>query len=237
MRVPHVWLPWPPRFGNLLKALRIAPFEIYFLNTLKITLLGVLGSTLSTALVGFGFARLRFRGRNILFLLVLSTMMLPGQVRMVPNFILFKQLGWYDTHYPLIVPQWLASNAFGIFLMRQFFMSIPTDLDDAARLDGANTFQVWWRVLLPLAKPPLATVGVLSFLFNWNNFILPLIYIRSPDKQPVALALAALPGQYYSNYELAMAATLAFMIPCVILFFFSQRYLLHGLALTGVGSK
>ncbi|MCC7352296.1 MAG: carbohydrate ABC transporter permease [Anaerolineae bacterium] len=237
VRVPHVWLPWPLRFENFPNALSRAPFHIYLRNTLIVTGLAVTGTLLSTSLVAFGFARMRFRGRDLLFLILLSTMMIPGQVLLVPMFILFKTLGWYDTLLPLIVPQWFGTNAFGIFLLRQFFMTIPLDLDDAARIDGAHTLQVWWRILLPLSRPVLTTMGVLSFLFNWNDFIGPLIFIRSPGKQTFALALAALPSQYYTNYHEAMAATFAFMLPCVILFFFAQRYLLKGLALTGLGGK
>lgn len=237
IRVPHVWLPWPLRFENFPAAFARAPFHIYIRNTLTVTIFGVIGSLLSTSLVAFGFARMRFRGRDILFLILLSTMMVPPQVLLVPTFILFKTLGWYDTLLPLIVPQWFATNAFGVFLMRQFFMTIPLDLDDAARIDGASTLQIWAYILLPLSKPVLATLGVLSFLFNWNDFIGPLIFIRSPAKQTFALALAALPGQFYSDFHHAMALTFVFMLPCIILFFIAQRYLLQGLALTGLGEK
>lgn len=237
MRVPHVWLPWPLHFENFPNALSQRPFHIYIANTLIVTFLGVTGTLLSTSLVAFGFARLRFRGRDLLFLILLITMMVPAQVLLVPTFILFRTLGWYDTLLPLIVPQWFAVNAFGVFLLRQFFMTIPLDLDDAARIDGANSFQIWAYILLPLSRPVLTTLGVLSFLFNWNDFIGPLIFIRSPDKQTFALALAALPGQYYGNFHQAMAATLAFMLPSIVVFFVAQRYLLQGLALTGTGGK
>jgi multiple sugar transport system permease protein len=164
-------------------------------------------------------------------------MMLPGQVLIVPTFILFKTIGWYDTLLPLFVPQWFAVNTFGVFLMRQFIMTIPLDLDDAAHIDGANTLQIYWHIILPNCKPILATLGVLSFLGNWNDFLGPLIYISTPAKQTFALALAALPGQFFTNYHEAMAANLAFMLPCLIVFFFAQRYLLQGMAMTGMGGK
>ena len=237
MRVPHNFFPWPLHLENFPIAFAKAPFNIYIVNTLKVTFFGVTGGLLSTSLVAFGFARMRFRGRDMLFFILLSTMMVPRQVLLVPSFIMFKTFGWYDTHMPLWVPQCFATNAFGVFLLRQFYMSIPLELDEAARLDGASTLRIWFNLLLPLSKPALTTLGVLSFLFNWNNFILPLIYTRSPDNQTFALALAALPGQYYSDYHLLMAITLSFMLPCVLLFFFSQRYLLQGLSLTGVGGK
>ena len=237
VRVPHNFLPWPLHFENFPNSLTRFPFHIYLNNTLIVTFFGVLGTLLSVSLVAYGFARLRFRGRDILFLILLSTMMIPGQVLLVPTFILFKTIGWYDTLLPLFVPQFFAINTFGVFLMRQFFMTLPLDLDDAARIDGANTLQIFWHILLPLSTPILTTLGVLSFLSNWNDFIGPLIYIRTPAKQTFALALAALPSQYYTNYHEAMAATLAFMIPCVIVFFFAQRYLLQGLSMTGMGGK
>ena len=237
LRIPHVWLPWPPQFENFHLALTKAPFHIYFANTVQVTLLGVVGTLLSTSLVAFGFARRRFPGRETAFLCLLCTLMIPGQVLMVPRFILFRDLGWYDTLLPLIVPQWFATDAMGVFLFRQFYKTIPPDFDEAARLDGANSLQIWSRVLLPLSKPVLATLGVLCFLGNWNDFMGPLIYTLSPDKQTFALALAALPGQFEENYHLAMAATLAFMTPSVLLFFAAQRHLLHGLSVTGMGGK
>jgi len=237
LRVPHNWLPWPLHFENFPMAFTMAPFHIYIVNTLKVTLFGVTGTVLSTSLVAFGFARMRFRGRDLLFFILLSTIMVPRQVMMVPSFIMFKTFGWYDTHLPLWVPQCFADNAFGVFLLRQFYMGIPLELDEAARLDGASTLQIWFSMLLPLSKPALTTLGVLNFLFNWNNFILPLIYTRSPDNQTFALALAALPNRDFTALHLLMAITLTFMIPCVLLFFFSQRYLLQGLSLTGVGGK
>jgi ABC-type glycerol-3-phosphate transport system permease component len=237
VRVPHNFLPWPPRFENFINAFSSFDYARYLLNTLIVTILGVTGNLFSVSLVAFGFARLRFKGRDTLFLILLATIMIPGQILMVPNFILFKWFGWYDTLVPLFLPQWFAVNAFGIFLLRQFFMTIPLDLDDAARIDGASTFRIYWNILLPLSKPIITTLGVLSFLGHWNDFVTPLIYIRTPSKQTLALALASLPSQYYTNYHEAMAAMLAFAFPCILIFFFAQKNLLQGLSMTGIGGK
>jgi multiple sugar transport system permease protein len=237
VKVPHNFFPWPLHFENFYTALTRFPFHIYLGNTLIVTFFGVTGTLLSTSLVAYGFSRLRFRGRNVLFLILLSTMMIPAQVLLVPTFILFKTIGWYNTLLPLFIPQWFAVNGFGVFLMRQFYMTIPVEFDDAARIDGANHFQIYWNILLPLSTPILTTLGVLNFLANWNDFMGPLIYISSSEKQTFALALAALPSQYFTNYHEAMAATFAFMVPCLIIFFVAQRNLLQGLALTGLGGK
>ncbi len=237
VRVPHNFFPWPLHFENFINAFSSFDYARYLLNTIIVTVFGVTGTLFSGSLVAFGFARLRFRGRNVLFFILLATIMIPGQILMVPNFILFKWLGWYDTLLPLFLPKWFAVDAFGIFLLRQFFMTIPNDLDDAARIDGASTFRIYWSILLPLSKPIMTTLGVLSFLSHWNDFMGPLIYIRTPAKQTLALALASLPSQYYTNYHEAMAATLAFALPCILVFFFAQKNLLQGLSLTGMGGK
>ena len=236
-RIPHNFFPWPIHFENFYEAFTSGPFHVYLGNTLIVTILGVLGALISASLVSYGFARLRFRGQTFLFIVLLSTMMLPAQVLLVPKFILFRTLGWYDTLLPLFVPQWFAMNAFGVFLMRQFFMSLPFSLDDAAYLDGANRLQILWYIFLPLSKPILTTLGVLSFLHHWNDFIGPLIYTRSASRQTFALALAALPGQYSSNSHLVMAITLLFILPCIVVFFFAQRNLLKGMALSGTSGK
>jgi len=237
VRVPHNFLPWPLHFENFVNAFAHTEYLTYLGNTLIVTILGIVGNLLSVSLVAYGFARMRFRGRDIIFLILLLTMMIPGQVLMVPTFILFKWFGWYDTLYPLFVPHWFAINAFGVFMLRQFFMAIPTDLDDAARIDGASSLRIFWSIILPLSKPALTTLAVLTFIGQWNDFIGPLIYIRTPSKQTFALALASLPSQYYTNYHEAMAAILTYALPCIIVFFFAQRNLLKGMALTGLGGK
>ncbi|MBE0686401.1 MAG: carbohydrate ABC transporter permease [Anaerolineaceae bacterium] len=237
VRVPHNFFPWPLHFENFVNAFASTKYLGYLMNTIIVTSLGVLGNLVSVSLVAYGFARMRFRGRDVLFFILLITMMIPGQILLVPNFVLFKWLGWYDTLLPLFVPQWFAVNAFGVFLLRQFFMTIPMDFDDAARIDGASSFRIYWSILLPLSKPILTTLGVLSFLLHWNDYIGPLIYIQTPSKQTFALALASLPSQYYTNYHEAMAAVLAYALPCIIVFFLAQKNLLQGLSMTGLGGK
>lgn len=237
VRVPHNFLPLPLHFENYINAFANTKYLTYLGNTLVVVFFGVTGNLLSVSIVAFGFARLRFRGRDTLFLVLLITMMIPGQIMIVPNFMLFKWLGWYDTLLPLFIPLWFAVNAFGVFMLRQFFMTIPLDLDDAARIDGAGTFRIFWSILLPLSKPILTTLGVISFLGLWNDYMMPLIYIRTPAKQTFALALASMPSQYYTNYHEAMAAIFAYALPCIIVFFFAQKNLLQGLAMTGLGGK
>jgi multiple sugar transport system permease protein len=203
-------------------------------NTLIITVGTCLGVTLSSSLVAFAFARLRFPGRDILFLLCLATLMVPSQVTMIPTFVLFKSLGWYDTFYPLIVPAWLGGGAYNIFLMRQFFMSIPYEMDEAAKIDGCSDFGVFWRILLPLCKPALVTVAVFSFVFNWNDFLNPLIYLDSNSKKTLALGLTNFVSLYGQDYHLLMAASLLISIPLALMFLIGQRYFIQGIATTGL---
>ena len=209
-------------------------FTTYIVNTLIISILSCLGTTLSSSLVAFAFARLRFPGRGPLFLLCLATMMVPAQVTMIPTFMLFKNLGWYDTFYPLIVPAFLGGGAYNIFLMRQFFMSIPYEMDEAAKIDGCSNFGVYWRILLPLCKPALVTVAVFSFVYNWNDFLNPLIYLDSNSKKTLALGLTNFVSLYGQDYHLLMAASLLISLPIVLMFLFGQRYFVQGIATTGL---
>ena len=209
-------------------------FTTYLLNTLLIAVLNCVGVSFSASLVAFAFARLRFPGRGPLFLLCLATMMVPPQVTMIPTFILFKNLGWYDTFYPLIVPAFLGGGAYNIFLMRQFFMSIPHEMDEAAKIDGCTNFGVFWRILLPLCKPALATVAVFSFVYNWNDFINPLIYLDTNSKKTLALGLTNFVSLYGQDYHLLMAASLLISIPIIFIFLVGQRYFIQGIATTGL---
>lgn len=234
---PPEWLPNPMRWDNYLTALTALPFGLYFFNTLVITLSALAGTLLTASLAAFAFARLRFPGREFLFLLVISTLMLPGIVTLIPRFILFRHLGWIDTFLPLIVPWWFGGGAFNIFLIRQFFMTLPFDLDDAARIDGASNFQIYWRVLLPLAKPALATVAVLGFLHHWNDFLEPLIYLQSPNNRTVALGLRGFQDLYHTQWTLMMAAAATAIFPVLVLFFVAQRYFVRGIHLTGLAGR
>lgn len=209
-------------------------FTTYTVNTLIIAVLGCLGTTASSSLVAFAFARLRFPGRGPLFLLCLATMMVPTQVTMIPTFILFKNLGWYNTFYPLIVPAFLGGGAYNIFLMRQFFMSIPYEMDEAAKIDGCTNLGVYWRILLPLCKPALTTVAVFSFVWNWNDFLNPLIYLDSNSKKTLALGLTNFVSLYGQDYQLLMAASLVISLPIIVIFLLGQRYFIQGIATTGL---
>jgi len=230
---PPQWIPRPARPGNFVLAFRAMPFGLYLLNTCRITFTCLILQVLSASIVAFGFARMRFPWRNALFIVLLSTMMLPAQVTMIPVFKIWSSLGFYDTFVPLTLPAAFGS-AFFIFLLRQYFMTIPIEMDEAARIDGAGTFQVWWRVLLPQAKPALATVAIFSFMSHWNDFLGPLIYLSDPDKRTLALALWSFQGYHATDWHLLMAASAVIMLPLLILFFCAQKYFIQGVVVSGV---
>lgn len=230
---PPQWIPNPFRPDNYVKALSVMPFGRYLLNTCKITFSCLILQVLSCSIVAFGFARMRFPGRNALFMMLLATLMLPGQVTMIPVFKIWSWLGLYDTYAPLIVPS-AFSSAFFVFLLRQYYMTVPIEMDEAARIDGASTLQVWWKVILPQAKPALATVAIFTFMAHWNDFMGPLIYLSSPDKRTLALALWAFQGQYSTDWHLLMAASTVVMMPLLVLFFVAQKYFIQGVVISGV---
>ena len=227
-----------PRWNNYARAL--APEKMNFWpalsNTVVVTTFSVLGQIISCSLVGFGFARFRFRGRGILFMIMLSTLMLPAQVTMIPVFVLFRGMGMIDTFWPLIIPQWLASPFF-VFMFRQFFAQIPEELIEAARIDGAGNWRIYWQLMLPLSGPVIAIVAIYTFLASWNDFLGPLIYLNSPENRTIALALNAFKGQYgISDVHLLMAASVVCMLPCIVLFFAMQRYFVESVAMSGLKS-
>ena len=230
-----------PRWENYWEALVYLPpdthYGLTFLqNTLLLTLLTTIGTVLSSSLVAYSFARLRWPGRNILFAVLLATMMVPGAVTMMPQFLIFRSLGWIDTLRPLWIPSFFGS-AFQIFLLRQFFMSIPNELEDAARLDGCGPFATYWRVMLPLVKPALAAIAIMSVLGAWNNFQGPLIYLSSPEQMPMAYALQLYQMQHGGEPGQLMAASTMVVLPIIVLFFFTQRYFIEGVSLTGMGGR
>ena len=235
-QIPPALLPKEWSWSNYPEAL-LQPtryFPLFFKNTLVYVGLTVFGQMLSSTLVGFGFARIPFRGRTFLFTLVLSTMMLPNQVLLIPQFLLFKEFGWLDSLLPLVVPSFFGS-AFYIFLLRQFFMTIPREIDEAAVMDGANYFDIYWRIMLPLSVPVLITVFALSFVSHWNEFFGPLIYINTRDKMVMAQAMRlfvvpAMPQPIH----LMMAAATATVLPVILVFLVCQRYFVRGVALTGL---
>jgi multiple sugar transport system permease protein len=203
-------------------------------NTIVITTFTIVGQIVSCSLVGFGFARFQFRGRNTLFLLMLSTMMLPAQVTLIPVFVLFKSLGLIDTIWPLVLPAWFASPFF-VFMFRQFFTQIPEELIEAARIDGCSNWRIYWQFMLPLSTPVIAIVTIYTFLAAWNDFLGPLVYLNSPENRTLALALNSFKGQYgTSEAHLLMAASVICMAPCVLLFFAMQKYFVESVAQSGM---
>jgi ABC-type glycerol-3-phosphate transport system permease component len=222
-----------PQWSNYPRALSRLPFARFILNTLVFCLANVVGGVFTASLVGFGFARLHWRGRDFWFIVVLATMMLPGQVLLIPHFLIYKSLGWVNSYKPLIVPAWLGGGAFAIFLFRQFFKGIPVELEEAARLDGASSFQIYWRIMLPLARPAVITIAVISFMGHWQEFMGPLIYLSDFETYPISLGLRmyqTLEGSW-ANY--LMAASLVATAPLIVLFFAAQRYLVRGLLIGG----
>ncbi|HEY3780285.1 MAG TPA: carbohydrate ABC transporter permease [Fimbriimonadaceae bacterium] len=209
-------------------------FSQFFINTAIIAVLSTLGVIISSSLVAYAFARLRFWGRDRLFILFISTMMLPPIVTMIPTYLLFKELHWVDTFLPLIVPAWFGGGAFNIFLLRQFFMTIPRDLDEAALLDGAGHLRIWWKIILPLSKPALVTVCLFSFVGAWRDFMGPLIYLDSVEKQTLELGLSTYNSLRAQEWHLLMAGSVLVTIPLIVLFFIGQRYFVKGITMTGI---
>ena len=230
-----------PVWKNYPDALRFLPKDSHFgllnlQNTLIIALMSVIGTVVSSSLVAYGFARMRWPGRDWLFGLVLATMMLPDAVTMMPRFLIFRSLHWIDTLYPLWVPSFFAA-AFNIFLLRQFFMGIPQELEDAAKIDGCGYFGTYWRVMIPMVKPALAAVSIMTFIGAWKDFMNPLIYISSPEKMPLSYVLQLFNSAHGSEPGMLMAATTLVMLPVIVLFFFTQRYFIEGVTLSGLGGR
>jgi len=210
-----------------------ARFQLFLQNSLTIATLSTLGVLVSSSLVAYPFARLKFRGRDQLFILLLSTMMLPAAVTMIPTYVLYKYLHWVDTFYPLWVPAWFGGGAFNIFLLRQFFMGIPRELDEAALIDGASHAVIFWRIILPLSGAALATVGIFAFIYNWKDFIGPLLYLNDPEKQTLELGLRTYQTLNNEQWNLIMAGAVLVMIPLLIIFIAGQRYFVKGIVMTG----
>jgi multiple sugar transport system permease protein len=232
---PPQWLPDPVVWANYPDALASAPFARYLLNTLNIIFMVVPGTLLSCSAAAFAFSRLQWRGRNLFFGLLMTGMMLPYAVTLIPTFIAWQKLGFVDTYVPLTIPAFFAAGgAFNIFMLRQFFLSIPNDLDNAVYIDGGNPWTVYWRVVLPLNKGPLTLVGVFTIIAAWNDLLNPLIYLSDPNKATLSLGLAQFRGLYNSQWGLLMAASVMVIAPLIVLFFFAQRQIMEGIALTGV---
>jgi multiple sugar transport system permease protein len=231
--IPPEWVPNPVQWGNFTQVFQEVPFGRFIINTFILVAFNIVGQLFSVTMVAYGFARLRFPGRSILFLLMLSTLMIPYHVTLVPRFILFSKLGWINTYLPLIIPAFTGSS-FLIFLVRQYMTSIPFDLDEAAYIDGANWFDVFWRIILPLSRPALVLVIVFTFVGVWNDFLQPLIYLNDPNLFTVSLGLSFFQGARETNWNLLMAGSLLATIPPLLLFFFAQRQLIGGISIEGL---
>jgi multiple sugar transport system permease protein len=234
VRWPPIWIPNPIRFDNYPMAFRQAGFSTFLVNTLIVAIPSVIGALLSNALAAYGFARVRWPGRDAVFAVVLATMILPGFVTFIPLYIIFRQLNWVNTYLPLVIPTFLG-NPFFIFLLRQFFMGLPVELSDAARVDGASEFGIFRQIILPLAKPALAVVALFQFIGSWNDYFGPLIYLNDKELYTISLGIANMQTSYgFMNFAWIMAATVMSVLPIIVLFFFAQRTFIEGIALTGL---
>jgi multiple sugar transport system permease protein len=228
-RISDVRLHWE----NYPKALTQVPFGKYLVNSLTVVVTTTIGVLVSCTFVAYGFARFRAKGLGMLFLVLLSTIMLPAQVTLIPQFVVFSKIGWYDTLLPLIIPAFFA-NAWDVFLLRQYIMTVPLELDDAARIDGCGPLGILRHIILPQAAPALATVAIFHSLWAWNDFFYPLIYLQSKEKWTVALGLQSFQALYSRNLTLLMAASTVAMLPCILIFFFAQRLFIQGVVISGI---
>lgn len=235
VRFPPSFFPETLQWSNYTETIAAFPFFKYARNTLLITFFVVLGNVVSNSFIAYGFAKISFPGKNILFSLVLATMMIPGFVTMIPQYILFTRIGWVGTYLPLIVPSFFGS-AFNIFLMRQFYLSINDELIEAAQIDGANHLHIWSHLMVPLTKPALITIGITSFNGAWNDFLGPLLYIHDEEMYTLQIGLQTFQNQSTTQWNYLMAGATLVMIPTVLLFFFAQKYFIQGMDLTG-GTK
>ena len=232
-RVPPEWIPDTWSWENYTIPWQNLPFLTYYMNTVTITVTSIIGTLLSASLVAFAFARMRFWGRDVLFLIVLATMMLPNQVTLIPIYVWWSKLGAVNTLWPLILPNFFG-GAFNIFLLRQYMMTIPLEMDDAARIDGASWFQIYRQIVLPLAAPALGVVAIFSFNREWNDFLGPLLYLNDANNYTVALGLQLLNSRYNLEIQQTMAQTILAIIPVLIVFFITQRFYIQGIVISGV---
>ncbi len=232
---PPRWIPSRIAWENYATTVSIMPFGRFYFNSLVVAVSVTFLQILTSSLAAFAFARLRFRGRNALFLLYLATLMIPFQVTMIPNFILMRLLGWYDSYQALILPP--AFSAFSTFLLRQYFLGIPMDLDEAARMDGASSLRIWWQIIMPLSGPALAALAVFIFLNSWNDFLWPLIITTSLEMRTLPVGLSAFQGQYNVQWHLLMAGSVIAMLPVLIIYAVGQKWIVRGITLTGMGGR
>jgi multiple sugar transport system permease protein len=232
-RLPPEWIPDPFTWSNYPRALTAIPFFLYLKNTLYIAFFNVIATVISCSLAAYGFARIEWPGRNVLFVVLLATLMIPYSVIQIPQFLIFRNLGWIGTSNPLTWPN-LFGNAFFIFLLRQFYLTIPQELSSAAKIDGASEFQIYWRIILPLAKPALAVVALFTFMNNWNDFLGPLIYLTDRESYTLAIGLYGFLSRVKTDWGALMAAATVMISPIIVLFFLTQRTFIQGITLTGI---
>jgi multiple sugar transport system permease protein len=233
--VPPQWIPRPPVLTSFINGWALLPFGMYLRNTIFVSIIASLGTVLSCSFVAYGFARFRCKANPLLFVLVISTMMLPNQVTLIPVFQVFSRLKWINTFLPLIVPQFFAVGAFYIFLLRQFFRTIPRELDEAAKIDGCNSFRIFVSIMLPLCRPALITVLVFSLINNWNDFMSQLIYLNSERRYTIAIGLQFFSSKYGpQQINLLLAVSLLTLLPLLFLFFVAQKYFVQGISTTGI---
>ena len=230
---PPIWIPIPPQWGNYVEMWRQGPVQHWVTNSVMVTVLGVTGNIVASTLAAFGFARTTFPGRDKLFLMVLATLMIPFHVLLIPQFAMFQKIGWIDKLYPLWVPSMFGS-AFSIFILRQYFLTLPKELDEAAVIDGATRWGILWRIVLPLSRPAIGTVSVFSFIGHWNEFIRPLVFLRTPNSLTLALGMRWFVGRYEKYFHWFMCAAVLALAPIIIVFFLVQKQFVRGIALTGI---
>jgi multiple sugar transport system permease protein len=232
---PPKWIPDEVTLENFRAVWTEVPFGRYLFNSVFIAVCVTVGEVLTSSLAAYAFARMRFPGRDAMFLMYLATLMIPGQVTIIPNFILMRYLGWINTYQGLIIPT--AFTALGTFLLRQYFLSIPRELEEAARVDGASYFEVWWRIIMPLASPAIATLAVFSFMGSWNSFLWPFVMISGSDMRTLTVALRSFQTEFGTEWGLMMAGSLIAMLPMLLIFLAAQRYFVRGIATTGFGGR
>ena len=236
-QIPPVWWPAIPQWHNYADVWRVSLFPSWVWNSIFLTVLATTGQVISASLAGYSFARFRFPGKVLLFSITMATLMLPGYITLIPNYMLFWKLGWLNTFWPLILPYWLGGGAFFIFLFRQFFLTIPLELDEAARIDGASYPRIWWNIMLPLSGPVFTTAAIIAGIAQWNSFLLPLTYLTKPDMFPLSVGLRyfqVTPGDGLPKDHLLMAASVMMTVPIIIIFFLGQRYFVRGVVMSGI---
>ncbi len=231
-RFPPIWIPEPVAWSNYPDTWNALPFDLFFFNSAFVSLILTVGQLATCSLGAFAFARLHFPGREKLFVLYLATLMIPFQVIMIPLFVLVSRMGWIDSYWGLTVP--LVFSPYGTFLLRQFFKSIPLELEDASKIDGCTYWRIYWNVMVPLSKPALATLGIFVFMWSWNNFLWPLLIVNSLEMKTLPLGLAYFLGQYTIYWNLLMVGATISLLPMLIIFFFAQRFFIEGITLTGI---